>query len=45
MNNNSNPHFKNKKKSKKVNNYLNPFTPSGEQRNRISKNDYIDNHI
>ena len=48
MNNKSNPHFKNKKnnhKGKKVNNYLNPFTPSGEQRNRISKNDYIDNHI
>ena len=52
--NNSNPNFKNMKtrpdrdnpnKGKKTNNYLNVFTPNGEQRNRITRSNYLDNHI
>ena len=52
--NNSNPNFKNVKtrpdrdntnKGKKINNYLNVFTPNGEQRNRITRSNYLDNHI
>jgi hypothetical protein len=45
MFNNSNPNFSNKKKKIDKDKKMNMFTPSGDQRNKITNNYYLDNQI
>ena len=45
MFNNSNPNFSNKKKKIDKDKKMNIFTPSGDQRNKITNNYYLDNQI